>query len=81
MIASEECDVAGVLEFEAEEEGERFDGVVAAVDKVSEEDVGGVRRHVADGGGEEVEEVVELAVQVADYRDGGLDGLYVGFFH
>mmetsp|Transcript_8013 Transcript_8013/g.10005 ORF Transcript_8013/g.10005 Transcript_8013/m.10005 type:complete len:104 (-) Transcript_8013:108-419(-) len=81
MVAAEEGDVAGVFEFEAEEEGERLDGVVPSVDKVPQEDVGGVWGEVADGGGEEVEEVVELAVEVADNCDGGLDRLDVGLFH
>lgn len=81
VIAAQQRDVAGILELEAEEEREGFDAVVAAVDKVAEEDVVDVRRAAADLVGEEVEEVVELAVDVADDGDGGSHGLHVGFFH
>jgi hypothetical protein len=54
---------------------------VAAIDEIAKEDViyfgGTFSNFVA----EEVEEVVELAVDVAYDGDGGADGLDVGFFH
>jgi len=73
--------VSGVFEFEAEEEAEGFDGVVAAVDEVSEEDVGCVGGVAADLGCEEVEEVVELSVYVSYYRNGANDWLHIILFH
>eukprot|EP00350_Pseudokeronopsis_sp_OXSARD2_P008343 CAMPEP_0170555928 /NCGR_PEP_ID=MMETSP0211-20121228/14716_1 /TAXON_ID=311385 /ORGANISM="Pseudokeronopsis sp., Strain OXSARD2" /LENGTH=99 /DNA_ID=CAMNT_0010865963 /DNA_START=523 /DNA_END=822 /DNA_ORIENTATION=- len=39
MVPSQQCDIGWVLEFEAEEELEGLDGVVASVHEVSHEDV------------------------------------------
>jgi len=54
---------------------------MTAVHEVAEEDVILVRGGSADLVGQEVEEVEELAVDVADDCDGGSDRLDVGFFH
>ncbi len=41
MISSEKSDSVGVLDFKAQEILESFDGVVAAINKVADEDVTG----------------------------------------
>ena len=79
MIAADEGDAVGVADFEAEEEQERFEGVEATVDEVAHEEVVGVR-HVA-ANAEEFHQVVELAVDVAAYCDGGVDCHDVAFFY
>ncbi len=41
MVSSEESDSVGILDFEAKEVLESFDGVVATINKVADEDVTG----------------------------------------
>ena len=78
MVAADEGDAVGVADFEAEEEEEAFEGVETAVDKVTHEEVvciGDVTAYA-----EELHQVVELAVDVATYRNGGVDLHDVAFF-
>ena len=42
MVATEEGDAVGILDFEAEQVLEGFDGVVAAIYEVADEDVAGL---------------------------------------
>mmetsp|Transcript_3560 Transcript_3560/g.6810 ORF Transcript_3560/g.6810 Transcript_3560/m.6810 type:complete len:278 (+) Transcript_3560:505-1338(+) len=70
VVAADERHALRVPHFEREQQQKRLDRVVAAVDKVAHEDVVDRRDLPADV--EELEQVVELAVDVAD--DGGGDG-------
>jgi hypothetical protein len=65
VVAADEVHAVGIAHFEGEKEEEGLDGVEAAVDKVAEEEVGGVGGGPA--GGKQLEEVEELAVYVAAY--------------
>ena len=76
VVAAQEGDPVGVLCLQREEAGEGLEGEVAAVDKVPEEDVVGVRDLAA--GAEELLEVVELAVDVSAHRHRRRDRLHVG---
>lgn len=78
VIAAEDGDAVSKADFEGDEERDRFERVVAAVDVVSHEEVVGFGAGAADA--EQFGEVVELAVDVAADCDGGGDGLDVGFF-
>ena len=79
VVASDEGDAVGVSCFEEEEEQKSFDGMVAAVDEISHEDVGSGGNFAAEA--EELEKVEELAVDVAADGDGGVDVLDVGLFY
>lgn len=59
MVAAEKGDAGGVADFEADEEGDRLDAVVAAVDVVPEEEV--VCVWTGTSYSEQLEQVVELA--------------------
>jgi hypothetical protein len=59
VVASEEGDPFGVFDLEAEEVFEGLDGVVAAINKIADEDVARP---------EQLEHVVELPVDVAAHR-------------
>lgn len=54
---------------------------MAAIDEIAEKNVIDFRGTFSHFVAEEVEEVVELAVDVSYDGDGGADGLDVGFFH
>lgn len=71
VVAADERDAVWVAHFEAEEEEEAFERVEAAVDEVAHEEVVCVGDVTADA--EQLHEVVELAVDVAAYGDGGVD--------
>ena len=79
VVAPKESDVAGILELQAQEETESFHRVVSPIHKVAQKYVRGVRRRSADGRAEEVQQVKELAVQIADDGDGRSDRLHIGF--
>ena len=78
MVASEHEDCVFELEFDREDEAEYFDGEAAAVHVVPEEDVfcglEGASGIVVD----ELDEVEELTVDIADDRDRILDSDHVG---
>mmetsp|Transcript_2097 Transcript_2097/g.5610 ORF Transcript_2097/g.5610 Transcript_2097/m.5610 type:complete len:365 (+) Transcript_2097:114-1208(+) len=76
VVPPQKGDVRGVARLEAEEEGEGFERVVAAIHKVAHEDV--IRGGHFAAGLDEVEEVVELPVDVTAHRHGGFHGLDVG---
>jgi len=79
VVASEEGDMGWVLELQAQKELESFDGVVASVDEVSHEDVarvGNLSTFV-----EELEQIVELAVNVSADGDWGTHWLHVALFN
>lgn len=44
MVASEQCDSVGMFDFEQQKQKEGFDGMVASVHEVPDEDKGGVRQ-------------------------------------
>ena len=77
VIASQESDVRRVLHLEAEEELEGLDRVEATIDEVAHENVAGVRDFTAFV--EQLEKIVELAVDVSANRDRSLDWLDVAF--
>ena len=79
MIATQEGDVPWVSGLECEQELEGFNAVVAAVNKVAHEDIAG-GGHVATSV-KELEEVMELAVDVAADGDGGAYRLHVALLH
>ena len=79
MVAADEGDAVGIADFEAEEKQEGFERVKAAVDEVAHEEVVGIRHVATDS--EELHQVVELAVDVAAYCDGGVDCHHVAFFY
>ena len=68
MVPSEQEEVFGVLDLVAQEEEDRLEGLLPAVDIVAEEEVvgrGGESAHL-----KEADEVRVLAVDVADDLDG-----------
>lgn len=72
VVAAEEEEGVGVLELVGEQQADGLHALGAPVDVVAEEEVAvGGRRRAPDGGGEEAEEVGELAVDVAADVDGG----------
>jgi hypothetical protein len=75
MVASEDGDTMWESNFEGDEEGYGFDGVVASVDVVTHKEVICVGGVSADA--EEFLEIVELAVDVAANGDGTSYGLNV----
>ena len=65
MVASDKCDPVGIANFKAEEKEEGLEGVEAAVDEISHEEVvgfGDVATH-----SEKLHEVMKLAMDVAAY--------------
>lgn len=79
VIASQESDVRRVLHLEAEEELEGLDRVEATIDEVAHENVAGVRDFTAFV--EQLEKIVELAVNVSANCDRSLDRLNVAFLN
>lgn len=71
VVASEEVDSVGVFDFEAEEEGDGFYGVVASVYEVSDHD----ELVVGDSSSfsEHLLDVVELSVDITCDFDGAID--------
>jgi hypothetical protein len=69
VISANERNPVGISHLESEEEQERLDGVVAAIDKVAEEEVVFVGAFAAHF--EEFDEVVELSVDVSAYLGTG----------
>ena len=78
VVTSEESDAVRPLQFEAEEELEGLNGVVAAIDEITHEDVAGVGDLTALF--EKLEEVMELTVDITADGDWGAHGLHIGFF-
>lgn len=77
MVPADEGHAVGVANFEAEEKEKRFEGVETAIDEVAHKKVvrvGGIPAHA-----EELHEVMELAVDVAAYRDWRVDRDDVAF--
>lgn len=71
MVATDEGDAIGIADLEGQQEEEGLDGVVAPIDKVTEEQVILVGTLASDL--EQLDEVVELPVDVAAYLFGGRD--------
>lgn len=78
MVPANERHAVWVPNFEAEQEEEGLERVEPAVDKVAHEEVVRVGDVAADA--EELHQVVELAVDVAAYCHGRVDGHDVAFF-
>lgn len=78
MIPPDQRHAIGIPNLETKKEEERFEGVESAVDKIAHEQVVGVWDVSAHA--EEFHQVVELAVDVAAYRDRGVDFYDVSFF-
>lgn len=70
MVAADERDAIGVADFEAEKEKERLQGIESAIDKITHEQIIGVRDISSDT--EELHQVVELAVDITAYCDGSI---------
>jgi hypothetical protein len=79
VVSSEEGDMARVLQFQAQEILEGLDGVEAAIYKITHEDVAGVWDVTALV--EELEKIVELAVDVTADGDGRRYGLHVALLN
>ena len=77
VVTSEEGDAVGPLELEAEKELEGLNGVIAAIDEITHEDVAGVGDLTALF--EKLEEVMELTVDITADGDRGTDGLHIAF--
>jgi len=77
VVTSEEGDAVGPLELEAEKELEGLNGVIAAIDEITHEDVAGVGDLTALF--EKLEEVMELTVDITADGDRGADGLHIAF--
>lgn len=70
MVPPQQCDTARIPQLEREEEADAFDGEVAAIDIVAHKKQPVERwraRH-----GEELEQIVDLAVDVTTHSDWGL---------
>jgi len=78
VVASEENDLVRILGLHEHQKCEGLETVITAVNVVAHEDVGTIRDLAANA--EELEKVVELAVDVAANGDGGCDGLHVRLF-
>ena len=78
VVASEQGDVRGVLELQAEKELEGLNRVESSVHEVSHEDVASVRDFTALI--EEFEEIMELTMDVSADGDWSLDWLDVALF-
>lgn len=65
MVSTDQRDTIWIADLEGQQEEERLDGVVAPIDKVTEEQVVLVGTFAADL--EQLDEVVELPVDVAAY--------------
>ena len=79
VITSEKSDMCWVLELEAKEQLECFHGVEASIDEVTHEDVACVWDLAALV--EELEKIVELAVDVTADGDGRRYGLHVALLN
>lgn len=77
VIASQQGNVGWVLHLETEQQLECLDRVESTIDEITHENVAGVRDLTALV--EELEQIVELAVNVSANRDGSLDRLNVAF--
>ena len=79
VVAAEKSDMSRILQLEAEQQLEGLDGVVAAINEVSHENVSGVWNLTSFL--EEFEQVVELAVDVTADRDWSAHWLHVALFY
>lgn len=77
VVSSEESDVGWVLELQAEQKLERFDGVEASIDEVTHENVASVWN--LSSLVEELQKVMELAVDISANGDWSFDWLDVAF--
>lgn len=76
VVAAEEVDAVGVLDFEAEEQRYRFDGVVAAVYEIADHDEFALGHSSAFC--EQVFDIVELSVDISGQVDWRFDADDVG---
>lgn len=79
MVTSEESNVSWVLELEAKEKLECFHGIEASIDKITHENVAGVWDLTTLV--EELEEIVELAVNISADSDWSFNWLDVAFLN
>ena len=77
MVTTNERDPVWIAHFEAEQQQKGLERVETSVDEIAHEKVICVGNVAADA--EEFHQVVELAVDIAAYRDGGVDGDDVAF--
>lgn len=78
VVPSDEGDPVRIADLEAEEQEEGLERVEASVDEIAHEKVVCVRKVAADA--KEFHEIVELAVDVATYRDRSVDRDHVALF-
>lgn len=43
MVSSQECNVSGILQFQAKKKLESFNGIISTIDKITHENVAGIR--------------------------------------
>lgn len=79
MVPADQGDAIGIAHFQAEEQEEGFERVEATVDKVAHEQVVCVRDVAAHA--KQFHQVVELAVDVAAYRDRRVHRDHIAFFY
>jgi len=77
MVASEESDESRILQFETQQQLEGLHGVVTSVNEVSHEDVSGVG--YLSSFVEQLEQVMELAMDISTDGDRSLNRLDVAF--
>ena len=85
MVSSQKGDSVRVFDFEAEKILESFDGVVASINKIADEDVAclidlSACNQSKSTCSEELKHIIELAVNVSTNGDGTGDGLDIGLF-
>jgi len=79
MVTSEKSDVSRVFELQAQEKLEGLDWIVASINKITHEDVAGVR--YLSSLVKEFEEVMELTVDITANSDRSWHWLDVAFFN
>jgi hypothetical protein len=78
VVTADEGYPIWIPDFEAEEQEKGFERVEPPIDEVAHEEVIRVWNIAANA--EEFHQVMELAVDVTAYRDGGVDGDDIAFF-
>ena len=79
MIAPQQRDMAGVFQLQAEQQAQCFNRIMTPIYKISQENIGRLRRPAAYL--EKVQEIKELAMQVTDDSDRTGNRLDIAFLH
>jgi len=79
MVSSQQGDVRWILQLQAQKQLEGLYGVEASVYEVTHENVSGLGDLTALV--EQLEQIVELAVDISAYGNGGLHWLHIAFLN